>query len=41
MENTPNKIGYTGICANCIHQDTCTFPKNEEVKIHCEEYECM
>ena len=28
----------TGICVNCIHQKTCTFPKMEN-RLFCEEYE--
>jgi len=28
----------TGICVNCIHQNTCTFPKTNN-KLFCEEYE--
>ena len=41
MEDTSNKMEYTGICVNCIHRDTCTFPKSEGGRTHCEEYECM
>jgi len=28
-----------GLCANCAHRDTCTFPKSEGGVWHCEEYE--
>ena len=31
---------YTGLCVNCVHRDTCTLPKCEGGKVHCEEYEC-
>jgi len=41
MEDTSNKMEYTGLCVNCIHRDTCTFPKCEGGRTHCEEYECM
>ena len=41
MEGTSNKMEYTGLCVNCIHRDTCTFPKCEGGRTHCEEYECM
>lgn len=27
-----------GLCVNCAHQKTCTFPKTEN-KLFCEEYE--
>jgi len=35
-----NEMNYKGLCVNCIHRDTCTLPKSEEGKVHCEEYEC-
>lgn len=41
MEGTSNKMEYTGLCVNCIHRDTCTFPKCDKGRVHCEEYECM
>ena len=40
MDDVSNKIEYTGLCVNCIHRDTCTFPKCDEGRLHCEEYEC-
>ena len=27
-----------GLCVNCVHQKTCTYPKTEN-KIFCEEHE--
>jgi len=29
-----------GLCVNCRHLETCTFPKPEGGVWHCEEYEC-
>ena len=41
MNKIPNDgINYTGLCLNCKHRDTCTLPKCEGKKVHCEEYEC-
>jgi len=31
--------GLFGICVNCAHRETCTFPKVEGGIWHCEEYE--
>ncbi len=28
-----------GLCVNCCHRNTCSFPKMEN-KVFCEEYEC-
>ena len=28
-----------GLCFNCAHRDTCTFPRQEGGVWHCEEYE--
>lgn len=28
-----------GLCANCVHRDTCTLPKAEMGVWHCEEYQ--
>jgi hypothetical protein len=28
-----------GLCSNCIHRDTCRFPRPESGVWHCEEYE--
>lgn len=30
---------YPGLCMNCAHCETCTFPKPEGGIWHCEEYE--
>lgn len=35
-----NEMSYKGLCINCAHRETCTLPKSEEEKFHCEEYEC-
>jgi len=34
-----DEMKYKGLCVNCIHRDTCTLPKPEGGKLHCEEYE--
>lgn len=42
MEKTTKKeMGHNGLCVNCIHKGTCTLPKCEGGKVHCEEYACM
>ena len=28
-----------GLCSNCIHRETCSFPKPESGVWHCEEYQ--
>jgi hypothetical protein len=30
---------YRGLCMNCEHRETCTYPKPEGGIWHCEEYE--
>lgn len=30
---------YLGLCANCKHKDSCTFPRPAGGVWHCEEYE--
>jgi len=30
---------YAGLCVNCEHRETCTYPKPEGGVWHCEEYE--
>ena len=35
----PEKSKYFGLCANCKHRKTCTFPKPAGGVWHCEEYE--
>jgi hypothetical protein len=37
--NPQEKSKYFGLCANCKHRDTCTFPKPQGGVWHCEEYE--
>ena len=32
------RVSTVGLCVNCAHQKTCTFPKTEN-KLFCEEYE--
>jgi hypothetical protein len=34
-----NASKYMGLCVNCIHRETCTFPKPDGGVWHCEEYE--
>jgi hypothetical protein len=29
---------YKGLCANCVHRDSCLLPKSEGGVWHCEEY---
>ena len=36
IENEANE--YSGLCVNCEHRKTCTFPKSEGGVWHCEEY---
>ena len=36
-EEEPSK--YTGLCMNCEHRRTCTYPKQEGGVWHCEDYE--
>jgi hypothetical protein len=37
--NPQEKSKYFGLCANCKHRETCTFPKPAGGVWHCEEYE--
>jgi len=37
--NPKEKPKYFGLCANCKHRETCTFPKPQGGVWHCEEYE--
>jgi hypothetical protein len=30
---------YMGLCMNCLHRDTCTFPRPEGGVWRCNEYE--
>ena len=30
---------YTGLCSNCAHRETCTFPKAKGGVMFCDEYE--
>jgi len=40
-QNNPDRSSkkFLGLCANCLHRDTCGFPKPESGVWHCEEYE--
>ena len=37
--NPGEKSKYFGLCSNCKHRETCTFPKPQGGVWHCEEYE--
>jgi len=33
-----DSVKYEGLCVNCAHRESCTFPKPEGGVWHCEEY---
>lgn len=38
VEQELSEQTYEGLCMNCMHKETCTFPKDKDGILYCNEY---